>query len=174
MNKDFLSESDLFEASSPFRDLPLVVTFAFGERYGARFGFKKHIGTDFRTKDEEIPDGIGREVHPIADGVYAGVGFDEKGGNYVKIQHEGGFLSKYFHLDSYNFKNGWSKVYKNNIIGFTGDSGTQLTAAHIDIQLWKDGRPVDLMAYMGRRKTREEIIFLNKMLTKKINDYFTV
>lgn len=173
--KDFLSDSDLFEATSPFRDLPLFVTFAFGERYGARWGFKKHVGTDFRTKNKkDFPDGIGREVYPVADGVYDGVGFNPRGGNYVRIKHKGGFLSKYFHLDSYTFENGWSRIYTKNCLGLSGMTGSQLDGAHVHIELWKDGKPVDLMKYMGRRKTREEIIFLNKMLTKKINDYFTI
>lgn len=122
----------------PLKDL-WIITYPFGKWY--KWG--KHKGVDLRSKTTKNPDGIGMKVYCPRDGQYEKVGKDAKGGNYVKIKHDNGFVSLYFHLDSYTYQNGWKDVKKGDIIGYTGNSGKQTTAAHLHWEIRKDGVPVD-------------------------------
>lgn len=161
---DFVAEN--FVVQNPLNDY-FRVTYEFGKLY--KWG--RHKGVDLGTIDESFPSGK-RFVFACADGVYLRVGFDPKGGNYVVIDHQNGFISKYFHLDKYFFVDGWTKVFRGHRIGVAGNTGSQTTAAHLHWELWLNGKAVDPLKYLYNTKKKSEIIFLKNLLSKKIDEYF--
>lgn len=74
-------------------------------------------------------------------------------GNYVVIDHGGGFVTKYFHL-----KHGsvlvapGDQVCAGDVIGYMGTTGNS-TGAHLHFQLEKDGVPIDALPYLIGEKT---------------------
>lgn len=135
----------------PLKDL-WHVTYEFGKWYE----WGKHKGLDLRTICVKYPDGVGMPVYAIADGVWERVGFDEKGGNYVKLRHANGYQSLSFHLSEYAYINGWTDVKKGDLIGLSGNTGKQTTAAHLELRLLKDGIPIDPLPLLENFKTKED------------------
>lgn len=97
-----------------------TVTSWFGPRNPPAYGASNwHKGIDLAATN-------GTEIYAIADGV-AGSGYDPgrdgKGGygNWVWIEHEGGYRSEYGHMSSIYKRGG--EVKKGDLIGFVGSTG---------------------------------------------------
>ena len=102
-------------------------------------------------------------ITAFADGVVTGVktsvaGVDtdnpnNSAGNYVIIDHGGGWVTKYFHL-----KYGTVVVTKGQTVragdklGFMGNTGYS-SGAHLHFQLEKDGEPIDGLPYLLGEKS---------------------
>ena len=71
-------------------------------------------------------------------------GADGSYGNYVILQHDGGFTSRYAHLSSVGVTVG-QRVKAGDRIGLSGNSG--VTAAHLHFELRLNGSAVDPQAY---------------------------
>jgi len=105
--------------------------------------YGKHKGLDFRTKTEKNPSGINTPIEAVASGEWKEVGYNKSLGNFVKLKHKDGFVSIYGHLISNTYKPGYKKVKAGDVIGFSGNTGTFTTGAHLHLQIEKDGIPVD-------------------------------
>lgn len=76
-------------------------------------------------------------------------------GNYVIIDHGGGWVTKYFHL-----KHGsvcvsvGDRVEAGTVIGYMGATGNS-TGVHLHFQIEKDGIPVDGLPYLLGEKSIE-------------------
>ena len=64
----------------------------------------------------------GDPVLATADGTVAGIGFDGDQGNYIVLQHNHGFLTRYGHLMAFRVAKG-QKVQQGQIIGLLGNTG---------------------------------------------------
>ncbi len=84
----------------------------------------------------DIAAGLGMPIHPVIDGVVIEVGRDIFGlGNYVTLNHENGFKSKYAHMGNIYVKTG-DKVTPESIIGEVGLTGhTSGPHTHLEITL---------------------------------------
>lgn len=84
----------------------------------------------------DIAAGLGMPIHPMIDGVVEEVGRDIFGlGNYVVVNHESGFKSKYAHMGKIYVKVG-DKVSPENILGEVGLTGhTSGPHTHLEITL---------------------------------------
>lgn len=67
-------------------------------------------------------------------------------GNYVEIDHGGGFVTRYAHLEEIRVKQG-QQVEKGMVIGTLGNSGGSV-APHLHYEILRDGEPVDPVPYM--------------------------
>lgn len=89
-------------------------------------------------------------------------------GNYIIIDHGGGWVSKYFHLkyDSVCVTIG-QKVGAGDEIGYMGTTGNS-TGAHLHFQLEKDGTPVDGLPYLlGQKYIKGETEMENEKVETK-------
>ena len=106
-----------------------------------------HTGLDIATA-------IGTPVGAAADGVVilATSSRDAAGeytgyGNYVVIEHAGGFVTLYGHLDQLLVTTG-QKVKQGQVIGLLGSTGWS-TGPHVHFEVRKDGVFVDPAAYIA-------------------------
>jgi murein DD-endopeptidase MepM/ murein hydrolase activator NlpD len=97
---------------------------------------RSHPGVDYAAPK-------GTPVKSVGKGIIAGVGNSSSTGNYVKIRHKNGYMTRYFHLS------GFAKDIKKNqqvdqgqLIGYVGMSG-YATGPHLCFRMTKNGVPVD-------------------------------
>jgi hypothetical protein len=119
-------------------------------------GERSHRGVD-------IDATIGEPVRAVADGVVQFAGVDLQGdhpalgleprylkrwrrkaskmgpgGFFVRIMHEGGVRSGYFHLNSFRVEAG-QVVHAGDVIGTVGRTGVKVSGSHLHFEIHKDG-----------------------------------
>jgi murein DD-endopeptidase MepM/ murein hydrolase activator NlpD len=70
-------------------------------------------------------------------------------GNVVWIDHPRSVISVYAHLSEILVSPGAS-VGEGEVVGRSGSTGT-VSGPHLHFEVWKAGRPVDPIAYLGAR-----------------------
>ena len=88
-----------------------------------------HEGIDL-TGDEGSP------ISAVLDGSVITAGFDAKLGNYIKIQHDNGVVSKYGHLSKIFVEKG-DQVKKGQTIGAMGNTGSASRGVHLHFEMRK-------------------------------------
>lgn len=102
----------------------------FGEGRGGRTHKGIDIGTPMNTPVSASAAGIAR------------VKQDPKGyGLYVEVEHAGGYVTRYGHLNAAEIKDGQA-VKQGEVIGRSGNSGRS-TGPHLHYEVRKDGKPID-------------------------------
>lgn len=71
------------------------------------------------------------------------VRYSYSAGNYVEIEHDTHYKTRYFHLNHLSVKEG-QHVRRGQIIGLSGHTGLS-SGTHLHYELLKDGKPVDAM-----------------------------
>jgi len=90
--------------------------------------FRPHWGVDYGAP-------VGTPVQVTANGMVTFTGWDRGGGNVVKVQHPGGYVTAYLHLS--RFAKGvrpGARVRQGDIIAFTGATGLA-TGPHLDYRV---------------------------------------
>lgn len=77
-------------------------------------------------------------------------------GNYVKIQHNDGTITRYGHLYSVSVSNGES-VKQGQVIGKMGNTGNS-TGVHLDFQVLVNGVPVNPLNYVSVSNPRKQCL----------------
>jgi murein DD-endopeptidase MepM/ murein hydrolase activator NlpD len=124
-------------------DLPIhdLVSSPYGLRWGGILP-EVHSGADIRALE-------GTPVRAMTSGRVRFAGVMEGYGNVVWIDHAGKVISVYAHLSQIYVSAG-SEIERQDIIGLSGSTGTA-TGPHLHFEVWKHGRPVDPIHYLGRR-----------------------
>ena len=108
----------------------------FGWRWGAL-----HKGNDYWC-------GYGEPIYASCGGVVIEAGWSEWGyGNYVLIQHDDHFVTRYAHMSSLNCTAGQT-VSQYDVIGFAGATG-DATGIHCHFEILVDGVPYDPNIYLN-------------------------
>jgi len=97
---------------------------------------RPHHGVDYSAPE-------GTPVQTIGDGQVIKVGWDNGGGNYVKIKHNGVYSTTYMHLRGFakGIKQG-IYVHQGDVIGYVGHTGLA-TGPHLDFRVYKNGQAVN-------------------------------
>ena len=105
---------------------------------------------DWRTHNgADIAVDAGGSVCAAADGTISRISSDAMG-EYVIIDHDGGFSSKYCALSSVEDIAEGDTVKAGDVIGIVTDSRAEnVTDTHVHFELYKDGEVVDPMKYTG-------------------------
>jgi len=118
---------------------PNFAASGWGDSRAYRGEGKKHEGIDFRAA-------IGDPVFAVGDGkvITSKNGAPDPAGEFISIQHAGGFITRYMHLSARLAKVG-DVVHQGQLIGRAGTSGMQHPEPHLhfDIKL----KPSDLANY---------------------------
>ena len=88
----------------------------------------------------------GTPVRPVLSGVVIETGFTASYGNYVTIQHEDGYKSRYAHLESILTEAG-EEVSTETQIGTVGSTGMS-TGPHLHLEITCNGDPIDPSLYI--------------------------
>ncbi len=116
-----------------------VVTSPFGVRWeGLLPGL--HTGVDLRAEE-------GTPVRTMAAGRVRYAGWMNGYGNVVWIDHPRGVISVYAHLSDIDVMTG-RRVESGDVVGISGSTGT-VSGPHLHFEVWKSGRRVDPVAYLG-------------------------
>jgi len=150
--------------TSPLEGSPRLGTSGLGvDRDG---GERSHRGVD-------IDATVGEPVRAVADGVVQFAGVDMKGdhpalglfprqvrrwhrkanmmgpgGFFVRVVHDGGVRSGYFHLNSFRVEAGQT-VRAGEIIGTVGRSGIKVSGSHLHFEVHKDGELKDPARFLS-------------------------
>jgi murein DD-endopeptidase MepM/ murein hydrolase activator NlpD len=127
-------------------------------------GGREHRGLD-------VDATVGEPVRAVADGVVQFAGMDlpgqqpargllprqlrrfrartmGPGGFFVRVVHDGGVRSGYFHLTSFRVVAG-ETVKAGQIIGTVGRSGVKVSGSHLHFEVHKDGELQDPVAFLN-------------------------
>ncbi|MEX0856265.1 MAG: M23 family metallopeptidase [Gemmatimonadota bacterium] len=117
------------------------VTAPFGVRWEGVLP-RVHRGVDLRAAE-------GTAIHAMTAGSVRYAGWMNGYGNVVWLDHRGGVLSVYAHLSEILVATG-AAVAAGELVGRSGSTGN-VTGPHLHFEVWKGGRPVDPIAYLGQR-----------------------
>lgn len=96
-----------------------------------------------RGVDIAVPTGT--TVYAAMDGTVTTATYDSYYGNYVVIEDEKGYCTKYAHMDTLNVRAGQS-VTHGNVIGTTGNTGSS-TGSHLHIECLYQGEYYNPLFY---------------------------
>ncbi len=116
-----------------------AVTSPFGVRWDGLLP-SVHRGVDVRAPE-------GTPVRAMASGRVRYAGWMEGYGNVVWIDHSGGVISLYAHLSRIDVTLA-APIQRDEVIGVSGSTGT-VSGPHLHFEVWKGGRQVDPVPYLG-------------------------
>lgn len=96
--------------------------------------FKTHRAIDFAAD-------TGTPVETVGDGTVIFAGWSDTYGNYIKIEHGGGFTTAYAHLSKMHVSKG-VQVKQGDLIGAVGSTGRS-TGPHLHYEMYKNGTLVN-------------------------------
>ncbi len=99
-----------------------------------------HKGIDIRAK-------MGTSVLSTGDGIVIEAGYKPKAGNFITIQHDGNYVTNYYHLSEISVAAS-DIVREGQIIGKVGNSGLSFSP-HLHYEVLKDAIPVNPREYIG-------------------------
>ena len=113
------------------------ITSGFGLRRHPILGYSRlHAGIDFGAA-------YGSPIYAVSDGTVSFAGWHGGHGNYVKLEHGGGFGTGYGHMSRIAVGPG-SHVRAGQVIGYVGSTGLS-TGPHLHYELYRSGAPVNPM-----------------------------
>ncbi len=101
-----------------------------------------HRGVDIRAPE-------GTPVRSIAPGRIRYAGWMGGYGNVVWVDHRRDVISVYAHLSEIYVTQGQTLAGRE-VVGLSGSTGN-VTGPHLHLEIWKNGRPVDPVNFLGRR-----------------------
>ena len=110
------------------------------------FGLRWLSGPDLH-RGVDLQAATGTPVRAMADGSIRFAGVMGGFGNVVWITHRSDVLSVYAHLSEIQVEVG-QPVRRGETIGLSGSSGS-VTAPHLHFEVWKGGREVDPVIWLG-------------------------
>lgn len=121
-----------------------------GAHVNSNYGWRLHpITHDYRFHHGvDIPAPTGTNIGAARSGTVIEVGSTAARGNYIKVQHDDGLVTLYQHCNSILAQQG-DKVAQDQTIATVGSTG-KVTGPHLHLEVWKDGKDVDPMQYLGK------------------------
>ena len=108
---------------------------------------RMHRGIDFAAP-------IGTPVYAAGNGRIEVIGRNSGYGNYIRIDHRGGYATAYAHLSRFaqGLQQG-SAVSQGEVIGYLGNTGLS-TGPHLHYEILVDGQQVDPLGVKVVREAR--------------------
>ena len=128
------------------------ITSNFGMRFHPVLHYTRlHAGVDFG-----VP--VGTPVYAAAAGVVIGSHPTVCGGNMAVVQHDNGWVTRYFHLSRFapGLYEG-ERVPQGFTLGLSGTTGTCTTGPHLHYELRINGEPVDPLSVPMDDKQKKKL-----------------
>lgn len=84
----------------------------------------------------------GTAIYASAAGKIISRSYDSVYGNYIIILHEGGYKTRYAHMENFSSFEAGDSVSENSVIGYAGSSG-QSTGPHCHFEIIQNGSHID-------------------------------
>jgi len=148
----------------PIRHARITSRFSYKRWHPILHRYRPHLGVDWGAKR-------GTPLYAVAKGRVVYAGWMRGYGKVVKIDQGGGFVTLYAHQSRIKVRRG-SYVKKGQIIGYVGSTGRS-TGPHLHFGLYRNGRAVNPLKYLGKRG---RAVSLKKVTTrhKKMKNYTIV
>jgi murein DD-endopeptidase MepM/ murein hydrolase activator NlpD len=113
---------------SPLRYSHITSSFNLPRFHPVLNEYRPHYGVDYGAP-------VGTPVQVTANGTVVSAGWDKGGGNVVKVQHGGSYMTAYLHLSRFapGIRPG-ARVRQGDIIAYTGATGLA-TGPHLDYRV---------------------------------------
>ncbi len=135
--------------------MPVVgrITSNFGARRHPVLGYTRmHAGVDFGAPH-------GAPIYAVGDAKVIYSGWHGGHGNYVKLDHGGGFATAYAHMSRVAVPNG-ARVNAGQVIGYVGSTGLS-TGPHLHYELYRNGgavNPLSVRFTVSNQVDQKELI----------------
>lgn len=114
------------------------------------YGYREFRGRTEFHHGIDIPAPAGKNVYAAQSGTVVVAEFHYSYGNYVVINHGGGYSTLYAHHSALNVSVG-QEVKQGDVIGFIGTTGTS-TGNHVHFEIRKDGVSQHPLNYVTQPK----------------------
>jgi murein DD-endopeptidase MepM/ murein hydrolase activator NlpD len=129
----------------PIRHAHITSRFSYKRWHPILHRYRPHLGVDWGAKR-------GTPLYAVDKGRVVYAGWMRGYGKVVKIDHGRGFVSLYAHQSRIKVRRG-SYVKKGQVIGAVGSTGRS-TGPHLHFGLYKNGRAVNPLKYLGKRSRK--------------------
>ena len=135
--------------------MPVVgrITSNFGARRHPVLGYTRmHAGVDFGAPH-------GAPIYAVGDAKVIYSGWHGGHGNYVKLDHGGGFATAYAHMSRVAVPDG-ARVHAGQVIGYVGSTGLS-TGPHLHYELYRNGgavNPLSVRFTVSNQVDQKELI----------------
>jgi murein DD-endopeptidase MepM/ murein hydrolase activator NlpD len=145
----------------PIRKGRITSRFSYKRWHPILHRYRPHLGVDWGARR-------GTPLYAVAKGRVVYAGWMRGYGKVVKIDHGRGFVSLYAHQSRINVRKG-NYVKKGQVIGKVGSTGRS-TGPHLHFGLYRNGRAVNPLKYLGKRS---KVATVRKITTrhKKMKSY---
>lgn len=107
---------------------------------------RPHHGVDYAAP-------VGTPVYAIGSGTVIAKGYQRNGGgNFLKIKHNGTYVTSYMHLS--RFEKGIAvgkSVKQKEVVGYVGSTGLS-TGPHLDFRVHENGKPINPLTIKSQPK----------------------
>ncbi|MFO1255126.1 MAG: peptidoglycan DD-metalloendopeptidase family protein [Sphingomonadaceae bacterium] len=136
-------EGQFFEASGMGQQRSGLIMPVVGGRITSNFGARRHPILGYTRMHAGIDFGAayGSPIYAVSDGNVIFSGWHGGHGNYVKLDHGGGFATGYGHMSRIAVGAG-GHVRAGQVIGYVGSTGLS-TGPHLHYELYRNGTPVN-------------------------------
>ena len=136
-------EGIFFEASGMGAQRTGLIMPVYGGRVTSNFGARRHPVLGYTRMHAGIDFGAphGAPIYAVGDARVIYSGWHGGHGNYVKLDHGGGFATAYAHMSRVAVPNG-TRVHAGQVIGYVGSTGLS-TGPHLHYELYQNGRAVN-------------------------------
>lgn len=114
-------------------------------RISSEFGYRTHPVTGKKGtfhSGVDIPICTGSRVNALANGTVIAVGYENGGGNYVKVRYDNGLESFACHLKNATVKVG-QRVEAGQQVAVSDNTGAYTTGAHLHLAIKKNGEYIN-------------------------------
>lgn len=103
-----------------------------------------HRGVDFAG-------GCSAPIYAAASGTVIHAGYTGDWGNYIKVDHGGGIVSAYAHIQPGGYAVGWGqRVSAGQVIAYAGNTGVS-QGCHLHFEIWQNGVRTDPTPFLRNR-----------------------
>lgn len=108
--------------------------------------YRAHHGVDYAAP-------VGTPVYAIGGGTVIAKGYQANGGgNFIKIKHNGTYVTSYMHLSRFEKGLKVGKVVKQKeTVGYVGSTGLS-TGPHLDFRVFENGKPINPLTIKSQPK----------------------
>jgi murein DD-endopeptidase MepM/ murein hydrolase activator NlpD len=137
------SEGIFFEASGMGAQRTGLIMPVYGGRVTSNFGARRHPVLGYTRMHAGVDFGAphGAPIYAVGDARVTFSGWHGGHGNYVKLDHGGGYATAYAHMSRIAVPNG-VRVNAGQVIGYVGSTGLS-TGPHLHYELYQNGTVVN-------------------------------
>ena len=136
-------DGQFFEASGMGQQRTGLIMPVVGGRITSNFGARRHpvLGYTRMHSGVDFGAGYGSPIYAVGDARVIFSGWHGGHGNYIKLDHGGGYATAYAHMSRIAVPSG-TAVRAGQVIGYVGSTGLS-TGPHLHYELYRNGAAVN-------------------------------